>query len=536
MLANLDRFLAINGYLPHGYCIGWSPPLMATFVVSDMLIFLAYFSMPAGLIYFARRREDFPYRGLLWMFAAFIMACGATHLMDVVVLWWPLYGLDAMIKAVTAAASVLTAVMMWPLIPRALELPSPAQWRRANVELQKEIVERRRAEEALRQAKETAEHGWLRERLLMAAIVESSQDAIIGETLDGIVTSWNRAAARMFGFTAAEMVGRSLRDLIPDDRRGEEETILATSSHGESIRYFETVRVHRDGSRIDVSISTSPIRDQTGAIVGASKIVRDIGDKKQAEAKIQELNAGLERQVAERTAELRGANEELEAFAYAVSHDLRAPLRAMSGFARILEEDYGPKLDPDAREYLQHISQASANMGLLIEGLLTLSRVMRGDLKREAVDLSAMAERICKELADAEPERRVAWEIEPGLVVCGDGRMLESMMQNLIGNAWKYTAGAAAPRLRVYAEWNSAAQRVCIADNGAGFDMAYAQQLFQPFRRLHRQDEFPGLGIGLATVQRIVHRHGGSIEATAAPGQGATFCFTFPDYVAREST
>ncbi|MDD5247741.1 MAG: PAS domain S-box protein [Rhodocyclaceae bacterium] len=536
MLENLDRFLAINGYLPHGYCISWSTPLVSTFVVSDSLIFLAYFSMPAALVFFARRRADFPYRWLLWMFAAFIMACGATHLMDVVVLWWPLYGIDALLKAATAVASVVTAVMLWPLIPRALELPSPAQLQRANAELQKEIVERRRAEEALRLAKEAAEEGWLKERLLMAAIVESSQDAIIGEALDGRVTSWNLAAARMFGYSAEEVVGRSLSDVIPADRRDEEATILATIADGAAIRYFETQRSHRDGSRIDVSVSLSPIRDKAGAIVGLSKIVRNIGDRKQAEARIHELNASLERQVAERTAELRGANQELEAFAYAVSHDLRAPLRAMSGFSRILEEDFGPTLAPEAREYLRHIAQASANMGQLIEGLLTLSRVTRGDLRREPVDLSAMAERLRAELCAAEPERRVDWEIEPGMVRSGDGRMLESMLRNLLGNAWKYTAAAAAPRIRAYACHEGAERCICIADNGAGFDMAYAEQLFQPFRRLHRQEEFPGLGIGLATVQRIVHRHGGTIAASAAPGRGATFCFTLPEHDTKEAT
>lgn len=534
MLEQIDRFLAVNGYLPHGYCINWSTPLVTTFVVSDMLIFLAYFSMPMALVYFARQRADFPYPRLLWMFAAFIMACGTTHLMDVVVLWQPWYALSAAFKALTAAVSVITAVMLWPLVPRALQLPSPAQLRLANEKLENEILIRKGAEAALQEAKKVAEDGLVKERMLMAAIVESSQDAIIGATLEGVVINWNRAAVHMFGYAAEEMIGRTLHDILPVDHRDEEAKILATIGRGESIRHFETVRLAKNGQRIAVSISVSPIRDPQGAIIGVSKIIRDISEQKQAEARINELNNSLERQVAERTAELRGANEELEAFAYAVSHDLRAPLRAMSGFSAILKEDFGDKLDDEARECLDHILIASSNMGQLIDGLLSLSRVTRGELNRDAVDLSALAERIRDELASAEPDRSVTWEIEPHLVVEGDGRMLNSALRNLLGNAWKYTAHAAAPRIRISSRREGGKRSIHITDNGAGFDMGYAEQLFQPFRRLHRQDEFPGLGIGLATVQRIIHRHGGEIHAVAHPGEGADFFFTLPEHGTRE--
>ena len=176
MIDELSRLLAVAGYLPHGYCISWSAPLVWTFVISDLLIFVSYFSMPVALVYFARQRKDFPYRWLLWLFAVFIMACGLTHLMGAVVLWLPMYGLDALLKAFTAFVSVITACVLWPLIPKALKLPSPAQLRRVNEELQGEIVERRRVEGELKLAKAVAEEGLQKEQVMMAAIVETKKN------------------------------------------------------------------------------------------------------------------------------------------------------------------------------------------------------------------------------------------------------------------------------------------------------------------------------------------------------------------------
>jgi signal transduction histidine kinase len=237
---------------------------------------------------------------------------------------------------------------------------------------------------------------------------------------------------------------------------------------------------------------------------------------------IERLNQELNQTVAQ----LQGANQELEAFAYSVSHDLRAPLRAMGGFSEALVEDYGDKLDAEARSYLDEIVIGSRHMGQLIDGLLTLSRSTRGELHHDRVDLSLLAERLRREQEKAEPGRRVEWQIAPGLNTNGDGRMIEVIMRNLLDNAWKYTVGAIEPLIRVYGEQEGSQLFFCVADNGAGFDMAHTEKLFQPFQRLHRQDEFPGIGIGLATAQRIVHRHGGTIEATGAPRQGATFRFS----------
>lgn len=529
MFDELSRFLAVNAYLPHGFCLNWSSPLVLTYVVSDVLIFLSYSSMPLALGYFVRRRKDFPYPWLLGMFAAFILACGTTHLMGAIVLWRPLYGLDALLKAVTALVSVITAIVLWPLIPHALRLPSPSQLRRVNAELQSEIVERKHAEAELKLAKEAAEESFQKERLIRAAIVEFSEDAIVGKTLDGVITSWNRAAEKMFGYRAEEIMGQSVFVLIPPEYRAEEETLLADIRRGEASKLYETERVRKDGSRIAVSVTISPILDKDGRVVGLSKIARDITARKQAEREIQSLNADLERRVAERTAELTAANRELDSFAYAVSHDLRAPLRAMCGFSQALIEDYGGQLQGEAGVYLQQIDIAGRKMSELIDGLLVLSRSTRGELRHDTLDISGLSERLLAELARGEPERRVEVQVETGLRAYSDARMIEVAMSNLLGNAWKYSTREAAACIRVYAEEQAGARRFCVADNGAGFDMAHTNRLFQPFQRLHRQEEFPGIGIGLATVQRIVHRHGGVIEARGEPGKGAVFCFTLAE-------
>jgi light-regulated signal transduction histidine kinase (bacteriophytochrome) len=257
-------------------------------------------------------------------------------------------------------------------------------------------------------------------------------------------------------------------------------------------------------------------------------VTRDITASKHAEEQVQQLNADLERRVQQRTAELTAANEELESFAYSVSHDLRAPLRAMWGFCDVLVEEYGQSLPARAHKYLQHVIDGSRHLSEIIDGLLTLSRSTRGTLRRDSVDLSSIGEKVLSELARVEPDRHVSWAIEPAMRTRGDSRMIDAVMRNLLGNAWKYTANRNDALIRVYSEQIEGERVFCVEDNGAGFNMDHAEKLFQPFQRLHRQDEFAGLGIGLATVRRIIHRHGGKVYGKGSPGQGAIFRFSLP--------
>ncbi len=248
----------------------------------------------------------------------------------------------------------------------------------------------------------------------------------------------------------------------------------------------------------------------------------------QSQAEVRRMNEALELQVQRRTAQFEAANKELEAFSYSVSHDLRAPLRAIDGFSQVLLEDYGERLDEDGRRYLQRVRLGTQRMGNLIEDLLKLSRLSRGELERRPLDLSGKAERILRDLAQRDPDRAVATAVAPGLTASGDARLVTIALENLLGNSWKYTARTPGARIEFGALAQDGQPAFFVRDNGAGFDMAYAGKLFSPFQRLHAAPEFEGSGIGLALVQRILNRHGGRIWAEAEPDLGATFYFTLP--------
>jgi PAS domain S-box-containing protein len=272
----------------------------------------------------------------------------------------------------------------------------------------------------------------------------------------------------------------------------------------------------------------APLRDATGTTIKWFGTCTDIHDLKLAEEEIQRLNSGLERRVRERTAELEAANKELEAFSYSVSHDLRTPLRSIDSFSKILLDDYKDKLDAEGRDNLARVRRATQRMGQLIDDLLKLSRSTRNEMKSVMVDLTALAREIATELQQAEPARSVRWVIAPDLVALGDPDLLRVALENLLGNAWKFTG----PQKNALIEFGSAETEsgpaFFIRDNGVGFDMAYADKLFGVFQRLHAAQDFPGSGIGLANVQRIVHRHGGRVWAEGRENLGATFHFTLP--------
>ena len=364
------------------------------------------------------------------------------------------------------------------------------------------------------------------ERARLAAIVESSDDAIFAKSLDGIIETWNAGAERLYGYSAREIVGRPVSMLLPADRPDELPAILETIGKGRSVEHYETVRRTKDGRLIDIALTVSPIRDAAGRITGASTVARDVTARKRDEAEIRELNTSLERRVAERTAELAAANRELEAFTYSVAHDLRAPLRGIDGFSLALLEDYAGKLDEEGQHCAQRIRKSALRMGQLIEDLLKLSRISRSELRKERVDLSALALAVVSDLQKSDPQRAAEFTIPAGIVVEGDPGLLRVALENLLGNAWKFSAQRRPARIEVGLAEQDGQRTHFVRDNGAGFDMAYAGKLFAPFQRLHAARDFPGTGIGLATVARIVRKHGGDIRAEAAVDKGATFYFT----------
>jgi PAS domain S-box-containing protein len=345
-------------------------------------------------------------------------------------------------------------------------------------------------------------------RFQLAAIVDSSQDAIIGSTLEGEITSWNRAAEEIFGYSESEAVGRPVAMLLPEE---DEEQLLGRMLRGERIEHHDSVGQRQDGSAVPVSTSMSPIRDREGTLIGASKVIRDVTQRKLAEAALSEAKEAAE-----------AANQALESFSYSVAHDLKSPLRSINGFSRILSDRYTEVLDEEGRRYLTMVANSALHMARLIDGLLELSRLGSRDLRPQTVDLSAVAATAAERLRQDSPDRQVEVQIQPGLTALGDATLLANVVDNLIGNAWKFTRDTPAARI----EFGQTDDAFYLRDNGAGFDMAYADKLFGVFQRLHRQDEFEGTGIGLATVQRIITRHGGRIWAESVPGHGAVFRFT----------
>ena len=776
--------LLSSDFMPHGFCYLWNPRLLWLHVVSDGLIALSYYCIPLILIYFIRRNRVFSLNRVCWMFGAFILACGTTHLLEIWNVWHGNYLLAGVVKAITAVVSVLTAATLIPLAPRVISLPDRMQLQEISRKLEREMAERKLADEA-------------RERL--AAIVESSDDAIISKTLDGTITAWNHGAEKIFGYSSSEAVGQSMMMLIPPERADEEPEILARIGRGESVEHFETVRVRKDGTSIDVSATISPIKDGSGAVIGASKIARDITDRKRAEEmqreqaqvmdsaqvfvrdmesrivfwprgaeklygfssqealgavchdlvhtqfpvplgtiekklfetgvwegelthrkrdgstivvssawvlhrdsqgrpvriletnlditaskqaaeklagqaeelsrqaeelgrsrqaletqtlmlrsvldsmseglvaadeqgkfviwnsaaekilgmgatdlpsqqwtehyglflndtvtpfpneqlpmvrairgevsttemfvrnpkvaegawievcsgplkdkhgvvhggvaafrdttqhraagrEIQKLNDELEIRVLERTAQLETANRELESFSYSVSHDLRAPLRHISGFSRLLAEEFGPTLDPGARHYLGRIQAGTQEMGLLIDELLNLAKVGRYTLKRRTTRLKALVEEVIVILQPESEGRQVDWAIADLPAVDCDPVLVKQIFQNLLANALKFTRPRARAVIEVRLSEEDHGQPVfMVRDNGIGFSMKYVGKLFGVFQRLHVSQDFEGTGIGLATVQRIVQKHGGHAWAEGELDKGAAFYFT----------
>lgn len=344
-------------------------------------------------------------------------------------------------------------------------------------------------------------------RAQLAAIVESSEDAIIGKSLDGTILSWNRGAQKLFGHAAADAIGRKIDIVLPEDRVDEEHMLLAKIRAGDHVEHYETQRRRKDGSIVDISVTLSPIRLPSGEIAGASSITRDVSENKR------------------RDAELKRSNAELEQFAYVASHDLQEPLRMVANFVELLAARYKGKLDERADKYIGFASDGARRMQRLITDLLAYSRVGTQGKPLVTVDTAAVLARVLHGLGPM--IRESGAEIEAGALppVAGDETQLGQLFQNLISNAIKFR-GEAAPRIAIAATREGQFWQFSVADNGIGIDKAHAGRIFQMFQRLHARAEIEGSGIGLALAKRIVERHGGTIDFDSAPGEGTVFRFT----------
>lgn len=384
------------------------------------------------------------------------------------------------------------------------------------------VTVRRRIEGNLRQARDQLQRE-VDERAQRTRLLDQTHDSIIFRKLNGLITYWNRGAQELYGWRAEEAVGKVshqfLRTIFPAPIEEIDGQLLKTGVWEGELKHIKA-----DGSEVIVASRWSLSRDPQGQPT-IMETNNDITDRKRREEEIRELNQELEK----RAAELDASNKELESFAYSVSHDLRAPLRHLVGYSELLQKQTSSSLDEKSQRYVQHLLDSSKKMGNLIDDLLAFSRIGRAETRTTVVNLGQLVEEVAAELAQEIGERDIAWKINPLPACYGDRSMLKLVIVNLLSNAIKFTRSRQRAAIEIgcvdvgqnYAE-------VFVKDNGAGFEMEYVDKLFGVFQRLHLAEEFEGTGIGLATVQRIIHRHGGKVRAEGAVDQGATFYFSLP--------
>jgi PAS domain S-box-containing protein len=384
-----------------------------------------------------------------------------------------------------------------------------AELEKANVALQNEIARCKQTEEALRENQQR----W-------ATTLRSIGDAVMATDAAGQVVFMNAVAEKLTGWSLREAFGQPSGNVFhiinektrqkvdsPIARVLQEGTACGLANH--------TLLVRKDGTELPIDDSGAPIIMPDEEITGVVLVFRDITARKQTEEALQKYTRNLEE-----------ANRELESFSYSVSHDLRAPLRGIDGFSAALMEDYADKLDEQANDFLTRIRQSSQLMGRLIDDMLTLSRISRAEMHPDKVDLSEMVLSITEELKRSQPKRAAEFIIAPDITACGDRALVDALLRNLLENAWKYTSKCPQTRIEFGLIQDDSGPVYFIRDNGVGFDMKYSDKLFKPFSRLHSQEEYPGTGIGLANVLRIVRRHGGRVWAESEEGKGAEFYFT----------
>jgi PAS domain S-box-containing protein len=370
-----------------------------------------------------------------------------------------------------------------------------------------------------------AMHGRKKAEEKLDRLLGSMPDALVIVNAEGKIVGSNAHTEKLFGYSDRELQGESMALLVPERFRKNQRHYYAAyfSQRGgrEPEMTMELCGLHKDGREFPIEVSTKPLADEKQLVVTSA--IRDVTERKQVAQQISKLNQELER----RAIELENANKELEAFSYSVSHDLRSPLQNIDRFSQILMDDYANQLNAEGLDYVRRLRGSCQHMEDIIDALLALSEMMRKELLADHFDLTALAKIVVADLKQKNPDRLVDWNIAEGLTAEGDPQLLRVVLENLFGNAWKFTAN----RPRAHIEFGAlpqanGARTYFVRDDGAGFDMERAGNLFTPFKRLHDQSEFRGTGIGLATVQRVIQRHQGKIWAEGAVNQGAIFCFT----------
>ncbi len=515
------------------HCGIWSEFEGWLYIVSDIMIWAAYFAIPFIILRYVVRKNNAHYIKLYYLFAAFILACGITHFIDAMMFWIPVYRISSLAKFVTAIISWVTVVALVKFLPSAFAT-------RTIPELEAEIQRRKNAEEAVRKMNEELEQ-IIEEKtqeirlteFKFKSIIENSADAIslMNGELEGIYS--NKSAYDLSGRTEEESKAVHWSTLVhPEDIDILKDAIAVAIKTPRKPQRAEIRLNHIHRGYINIDGTVCNLLENT-AVHALVFNFRDITKIKHAEQEVRQLNENLEKKIAERTLQLEAANKELEAFSYSVSHDLRAPLRIINGYADMLHSDYKKELSDEGIRQLDIIMYNTRHMGKLIDALLNLARMGRKELTVQNADMSAIVLSTIQEQISLQT-RSVTFDTDELIAVKCDGVLIRHVWSNLISNAIKYSSKVENPRVTIRSTENTDEVIYSVKDNGIGFDMKYSNKLFGVFQRLHNKADFDGTGVGLALVQRIVTKHGGKVWAEGAENEGATFYFSIPKSIQNE--
>ena len=490
---------------PRWHCGKWSDFHGWLYIISDIMVWSAYFAIPLIIIRYISKKHDARFVRLYFLFAAFILACGATHFFDAVTFWFPVYRINALVRAITGIISWTTVFYLMRVLPMAFTL-------RTSAELEAEVEQRKKAEEKFRN------------------LLESAPDSMVIVNEQGAIQLVNAQTVKMFGYTRYEMMGEPvsmLMPLQPDDFRQLQNENFQNVNQNILKEGGELFGIRKDGQHFPVEIRLSPLQTEEGLLVSAA--IRDISEKKQLEKTIRDANTTLEKKVQQRTAELERKNKELEQFAYVASHDLQEPLQTTSGFVQLLRKQYHGRLDETADQYMDYIVQASGRMKTLIKDLLDYSRIGRENEYR-LVDCNMLLQEVLADLHNVIEENGVVIKIgQLPVLYNAFATELKSLFQNLLSNSIKFRKPDITPELTIDAVQINGFWQFSVSDNGIGIEEKYLERIFVIFQRLHNRSMFEGSGIGLAHCKKIAELHGGKIWADSKPGKGSTFYFTISD-------
>lgn len=500
-----EKLLDTSDWPPRWQCGKWSDFHGWLFIISDLLVWSAYFAIPLIIIRYISRRQDARFFRLYFFFAGFILACGATHLIDAVTFWYPAYRLNALFRFSTGVLSWITVIYLIRLLPVAFSLRSSSQ-------LEAEVEQRKRAEEKFRN------------------LLEAAPDSMVIMDETGTIQLVNAQTEKMFGYRREQMISNNV-EMLMNSRFERLLTIgreLAGGKEkpGPMVERVECFGKRLDGAEFPIEISLSPMYSDEGLLLTAA--IRDLSEKKRMEREIREAHSSLERKVKLRTAELEIKNRELEQFAYVASHDLQEPLRTTTGFVDLLRKRYHGQLDNNADQYLDYISQSSDRMKVLIHNLLDYSRLGK---EKELVTLccNELLQDVLHDLDQSIRENNAVIHAEPLPQVTGYKTEMKQLFQNLVSNSIKFRKKESNPVITVNAVNNNGNWIFSFKDNGIGINPAFHERIFVLFQRLHKRSDYEGTGIGLAYCKKIVELHGGKIWVESVPDEGCTFFFTISE-------